>query len=70
MVCIAAGPMLDAAEILACMYKVLDNLAFALSGPKLFYSAYQVGWQHFMHTMCQGMVLAGYMEEACIHACA
>ena len=61
--------MLAAAEILAFMYEILDKLAFALSGPRLFHSAYQVGWQHFMHTMCQGMVLA-HMEEACIHACA
>lgn len=63
MVCIAAGPMLDAAEILAFMYEVLDKLAFALSGPQLFRSAYKVGWQHFMHTTCGGMVLAGYNEK-------
>lgn len=59
---------MDAGEILAFMYKLLDNLASALSGPKLFYTDYQVGWQQFMHIMSQGMVLAGYMEEACIHA--
>ena len=68
--CIAAGQLLDAREILAFMYKLLDNLATALSGPKLFYTDYQVGWPQFMHTICQGMVLAGYMEEARIHACA
>ncbi len=70
MVCVAAGPMLDAADILEVIYEVLDKLALALGGPRLFHSAYQVGWHHFMHTMCQGMVLAAHMEEACIHACA
>ena len=61
--------MLDAAEILAFMYEVLDKLAFALSGPRLFRSAYQVGGQHFMHTTCGGMVLAGYNEKAWMQTC-
>ena len=68
MVCIAAGQMLDASEILAFMYDVLDSLAYSLDGPRLFRSVYQVSWQHFRHTICQGMELAGYMEEARIHA--
>ena len=66
----AADQMLDASEILALMYEALDNLACSLSRPQLFRSDYQVSWHHFMHTICQGMVPAGYMEEARIHACA
>lgn len=66
----AADQMLDASEILAFMYDVLDSLAYSLDGPRLFRSVYQVSWQHFRHTICQGMELAGYMEEARIHACA
>ncbi len=70
MVYIAAGPMLGAVAILTVMYEILDKLAFALSGPRIFHSAYRVSWHCFMHTMCQGMVLAAHIEEACIHACA
>ena len=60
----AAGPMLDAGEILVFMLALLDNLALSLSGPRLFQSVFEVSWQHFMHTTCQGVMLAGYMEEA------
>jgi hypothetical protein len=62
--------MLDAADVLEVLYEVVDKLALALGGPQLFQSAYQVGWHHFMHTVCQGMVLASYSLETRIHACA
>ncbi|KAL0020049.1 hypothetical protein WJX77_009271 [Trebouxia sp. C0004] len=44
------GPMLDAAEILVFMYGVLDNLAFSLSGLKLFHSVFQ---DHVFCPKCQ-----------------
>ena len=62
--------MLDAANVLVVIYEVLDKLAVALGGRQLFQSAYQVGGHRFLHTMCQGMVLAAHIEEARIHACA